>query len=225
MFLFCWAAFLSISLLASVFPVSLPLFFLFLRPCLIHARMPDWGRAFVHGHTFLRSWSGSMMVVVGLLHWANPFHYFFRPAIHYQACLSCMPHSVWQARLACQAAWHLMKIQLGLPDRRVSLMVVCRSSRHAWTGISHQLCLVGEYYVIYPFKFSLFTEIVFFNVFYAVKTDKHAWSVCVGFRVSGMPVQAYLSGMPQSVWPAIATCKSFLLQNILHHEWRCVIIL
>ena len=56
-FLFCWAAFLSISLLASVFPVSLPLFFLFLRPCLIHARMPDWGRAFVHGHTFLHSWT------------------------------------------------------------------------------------------------------------------------------------------------------------------------
>ena len=56
-FLFCWAAFLSISLLASVFPVSLPLFFLFLRPFLIHARMPDWGRAFVHGHTFLHSWT------------------------------------------------------------------------------------------------------------------------------------------------------------------------
>ena len=33
-FLFYWAAFLSISLLASVF---LPLFFLFFRPCLIHA--------------------------------------------------------------------------------------------------------------------------------------------------------------------------------------------
>ena len=71
-FLFCWAAFLSVSLLASVFPVSLPLFFLFLRPCLIHARMPDWGRAFVHGHTFLHSWSGPMTLVVGLLHGA-PF--------------------------------------------------------------------------------------------------------------------------------------------------------
>ena len=34
-------AFLSISLLASVLPVSF-LFFLFLRTCLIHARMPDW---------------------------------------------------------------------------------------------------------------------------------------------------------------------------------------
>ena len=32
-FLFCWAAFLSISLLSSVFPL------LFLRLCLIHARM------------------------------------------------------------------------------------------------------------------------------------------------------------------------------------------
>ena len=49
---FCFA-FLSISLLASV---SLPLFFL--RPCLIHARLPEGGRAFVHGHTFLHSWSG-----------------------------------------------------------------------------------------------------------------------------------------------------------------------
>ena len=56
-FLFCWAAFLSNSLLASVFPVSLPLFFLFLRPCLIHARMPDRSWAFVHGHTFLHSWT------------------------------------------------------------------------------------------------------------------------------------------------------------------------
>ena len=54
---FFWAAFLSISLLASVFPVSLPLFFLFLRPCLIHARLPEGGRAFVHGHTFLHSWT------------------------------------------------------------------------------------------------------------------------------------------------------------------------
>ena len=70
-FLFCWAAFLSISLLASVFPVSLPLFFLFLRPCLIHARMPNWGRAFVHGHTFLHSWSGPMIMIVGLLHRAT----------------------------------------------------------------------------------------------------------------------------------------------------------
>ena len=70
-FLFCWAAFLSISLLASVFPVSLPLFFLFFRPCLIHARLPEGGRAFVHGHTFLHSWSGPMTVVIGLLHGAT----------------------------------------------------------------------------------------------------------------------------------------------------------
>ena len=69
--LFCWAAFLSISLLASVFPVSLPLFFLFLRPCLIHARQPEGGRAFVHGHTFLHSWSGPMTLVAGLLHGAT----------------------------------------------------------------------------------------------------------------------------------------------------------
>ena len=46
---------------SASWPLSfLPLFFLFLRPCLIHARMPDWGRAFVHGHTFLHSWSGPM---------------------------------------------------------------------------------------------------------------------------------------------------------------------
>ena len=64
---FCFA-FLSISLLASV---SLSLFFLFLRPCLIHARMPDWGRAFMHGHTLLHSWSGPMTLVVGLLHGAT----------------------------------------------------------------------------------------------------------------------------------------------------------
>ena len=44
---------------------------LFLWPCLIHVRIPDWGRAFVHGHTFLHSWSGPMTVVVGLLHGAT----------------------------------------------------------------------------------------------------------------------------------------------------------
>ena len=49
-FLFCWAAFLSISLLASVFPVPFPLSFLFLQHCLIHARMSEWGRPFMHWH-------------------------------------------------------------------------------------------------------------------------------------------------------------------------------
>ena len=48
--------------------------FLFLRPCLIHARMPDCGRSFVHGHTFLHSWSGPMTLVVGLLHGATFLH-------------------------------------------------------------------------------------------------------------------------------------------------------
>ena len=79
---------------SASWPLSfLSLFFLFLRPCLIHARMPDWGRAFVHGHTFLHSWthflafmdtlscihghtflhswSGPMTLVVGLLHGAT----------------------------------------------------------------------------------------------------------------------------------------------------------
>ena len=43
---------------SASWPLSfLSLFFLFLRPCLIHARMPDWGKAFVHGHTFLHSWT------------------------------------------------------------------------------------------------------------------------------------------------------------------------
>ena len=56
---------------SASWPLSfLSLFFLFLRPCLIHARMPDWGRAFVHGHTFLHSWSGPMTLAVGLLHGA-----------------------------------------------------------------------------------------------------------------------------------------------------------
>ena len=46
---------------------SWPLSSLFLRPCLIHARMPERSRAFVHGHTFLHSWSGPMKLVVDLL--------------------------------------------------------------------------------------------------------------------------------------------------------------
>ena len=31
----------------------------------------DWGRAFVHGNTFLHSWSGPMILVVGLLQGAT----------------------------------------------------------------------------------------------------------------------------------------------------------
>ena len=48
---------------------SCPLLFLsfFLWPCLIHARMLEKWRAFVHGHTFLHSWSGPLTLVVGLL--------------------------------------------------------------------------------------------------------------------------------------------------------------
>ena len=49
----------------------IPLFFLFLLSCLIHARMSDWGRAFVHRHTFLHSWSRPVTLVVGLLHGAT----------------------------------------------------------------------------------------------------------------------------------------------------------
>ena len=66
-FLFYWAAFLSISLLASVFPISLPLSFLFLQLCLIHARLPDWDRAFVHGHIFLHSWRVPIKLIIALL--------------------------------------------------------------------------------------------------------------------------------------------------------------
>ena len=62
---FCWAASLSISLQTSIFPIS---FFLFLRPCLILARLPEMGRAFVSGNSFLHSWSRPMTLVVGLLH-------------------------------------------------------------------------------------------------------------------------------------------------------------
>ena len=52
-------SFVGLSFFPSAsWPLSfLSLFFLFLRPCLIHARMPGWGRSFVHGHTFLHSWT------------------------------------------------------------------------------------------------------------------------------------------------------------------------
>ena len=72
-FLFCWAVFLVGH--AASWPLSFLFFFhsffLILRPCLIHARMPDWCRAFVHGHTFLHSWSGPMTLVLDLLHGAT----------------------------------------------------------------------------------------------------------------------------------------------------------
>ena len=88
--------------------------------------------------------------------------------------------------LACQA-W-LIEFSSGVrpPDRQVFLSYTmrhaCQASRsdeciavirHDLTGISYQLCLVGGYYVIYPLKFSLFTTIVFFNVF-TDKPDRHA---------------------------------------------------
>ena len=62
-FLFGWAAFRSINLLA---PLFLSLFLSFssssnLAPsCWIHARIPDWCRSFVHGRILLHSWSGAM---------------------------------------------------------------------------------------------------------------------------------------------------------------------
>ena len=52
-----------------VFPVFLPLFFF--RIFLIHSRMLERSRVFVHGHTFLHSWSKPMTLVVCLLHGAT----------------------------------------------------------------------------------------------------------------------------------------------------------
>ena len=94
-----------------------------------------------------------------------------------------------------------------MPDRRVGMMGVWRSScMRLNRDQSSALPSNRRYYVIYPLKFSLFNKIVFFDVFYAVKTDKpdrHAWSVYVRFRMSGMPVEAWLSAMSDSrVWPA-----------------------
>ena len=34
-------------------------------------RIPDWGRAFVYGHTLLHSWSGPIKLIVCLLHCAT----------------------------------------------------------------------------------------------------------------------------------------------------------
>ena len=57
---------------SASWPLSfLSLFFFFFQPGLIHARMPERSRDFVHGHTFLHSWSGPMTLVVGLLHGAT----------------------------------------------------------------------------------------------------------------------------------------------------------
>ena len=58
---------------SASWPLSfLSLFFLFLRPCLIHARMPEIGVGLLCMDTLLlHSWSGSMTVVVGLLHGAT----------------------------------------------------------------------------------------------------------------------------------------------------------
>ena len=63
---FCFAG-LSFFPLASL-SLSFLSFFSIFRPFLIHARMPELGRDFVPGHTFLHSWSGPLTLVVGLLH-------------------------------------------------------------------------------------------------------------------------------------------------------------
>ena len=61
---------------------SWPLSFLslFLWPSLIHVRMPELGRAFVHGHNFVHSWSGLIILVVGRLHGAT-FLYNLTPVL------------------------------------------------------------------------------------------------------------------------------------------------
>ena len=69
--LLTWAARLDFFLVPlSVLSLFLS-FFLFLRHCSINARIPDRSRAFVHGHTFLHSWSGPMTLIAGLLHGAT----------------------------------------------------------------------------------------------------------------------------------------------------------
>ena len=67
---FFYISFMSFLSYLTLFSSSSSSLFLFLQLCSIHAQMPDWGRAFVHGHTFLHSWSGLMTLVVGLLHGA-----------------------------------------------------------------------------------------------------------------------------------------------------------
>ena len=55
---------------SSLFPRTL-----LQKSCLLYAQMPDWCRAFVHGHTFLHSWNEQMTLVVGLLHVATFLSY------------------------------------------------------------------------------------------------------------------------------------------------------
>ena len=93
LFLFCWAVYLSISLLASVFPVSLP-------PTLLDSCANAWlGSVFVHGHTFLHSWSGPMTLIVGLLHGAtflsNLTLLLFMSFFIYKLSSWCWPRGNW----------------------------------------------------------------------------------------------------------------------------------
>ena len=85
----------SLGLFSFHQPPSLCLFFLFLRPYLIHGRMPDRGRAFVHRHTFLQSWSGSITLVVGLLHGAT----FLSIFLLFSLCLLLLSPRSWGGHL------------------------------------------------------------------------------------------------------------------------------
>ena len=113
----------------------------------------------------------------------------------------CMRHA-WQLGTpdtwwnSIRHAW-----QASMPDGCMAVI------RHAWTGISHQICLIGGYYVICPLKFSLFTTIVFFNVFLRGKNCALQCLCASGCQacMTGrhMPVKlGVVSGMPHSIWPA-----------------------
>ena len=132
MFLFCWAAFLSISLLASVFPLSLPLFFLFLRPCLIHARMVTGvgllcmdTLSCIHGHTFLHSWTHflAFMDTLSCIH-GHTFLHSWTHFLAFMDTLSCIHghtflHS-WSGPMGSgPAAWSYVPVQSSCCSLRV----------------------------------------------------------------------------------------------------------
>ena len=85
--------------------------------CLIHARMPDWGRAFVHGHTFLHSWSGLMTLVVGLLHGAT-----FLSIVQSYSCSLCVFY--WTLVVAKDSEYnnnnYLIEFHLGVINRNLT---------------------------------------------------------------------------------------------------------
>ena len=130
------------------------------------------------------------------------------PAIHYEACMfrrACHACLIVYGRPMAGKTWLSDSLT---PDentirhawqtsRHDGCMAVIR---HAWTGISYQLCLVGGYYVIYPLNFLCLLQS--FSLTFLCTKNWQTWQACLISVCALQGVRHACSSMPHSVWPA-----------------------